>query len=409
MTYKAMGITEFVKHYEQRTTEMRDIETAEDYKSRGMPKISIEDCGMLKHAASVYTRRIYTRFQHEFLQGATERTLSAETNGNTTKYTILKGENGQTEVVQFNSLENLIIYSCHMFESMGWLCCHALKVLFFDLNFSYIPEKYILKRWSKNAKHGDRFEEYTTKKKAVKSSMAIRLNGLMKESFDVMTLEANDEDSEEIARKYLYQARIGISKHQSEIYNGDYANYISIPNRRYQNGIKDMSLLYSKACSLDLVGYGDVGYLSDPHNARSQTDNVFICRDTAISWRYINQSIVATSLNHVEIISIHEASRECVWLRSMIHLIREKCGLKYDNVPIILYRDNATYIAHLKGGFTKGDRTKHILPKLFYIHELQKNGDINMQQIRSSDNVADLFTKSSPIVTFKKMLHKIGM
>ncbi|KAM3237901.1 hypothetical protein P3S67_012341 [Capsicum chacoense] len=222
MTYKAMGITEFVKHYEQRTTEMRDIETAEDYKSRGMPKISIEDCGMLKHAASVYTRRIYTRFQHEFLQGATERTLSAETNGNTTKYTILKGENGQTEVVQFNSLENLIIYSCHMFESMGWLCCHALKVLFFDLNFSYIPEKYILKRWSKNAKHGDRFEEYTTKKKAVKSSMAIRLNGLMKESFDVMTLEANDEDSEEIARKYLYQARIGISKHQSEIYNGDY-------------------------------------------------------------------------------------------------------------------------------------------------------------------------------------------
>jgi len=32
-----------------------------------------------------------------------------------------------------------------MFETMGWLCCHALKVLFFDLNFSCIPEKYILK------------------------------------------------------------------------------------------------------------------------------------------------------------------------------------------------------------------------------------------------------------------------
>ena len=86
-----------------------------------------------------------------------------------------------------------------------------------------------------------------------------------------------------------------------------------------------------------------------------------------------------------------------------------KCGVKYDNLPIILYRDNSTYIAHLKGGFINGDRMKHILPKLFYILELQKNDDINVQQIRSIDNVIDLFTKSSPIATFKKMLHKIGM
>ncbi|KAM3322314.1 hypothetical protein P3S67_003465 [Capsicum chacoense] len=144
------------------------------------------------------------------------------------------------------------------------------------------------------------------------------------------------------------------------------------------------------------------GYLSDPHKARSQIGYAFICGGIAISWRYTKLSIVATLSNHTEIIAIHEASRECVWLRSMIHLIREKYGVKYDNLPIILYRDNSTYIAHL-------NRTKHILPKLFYIHELQKNDDINMQQIRSTDNVIDLFTKSSLIATFKKMLHKIGM
>ncbi|KAF3629520.1 SUMO-conjugating enzyme SCE1 [Capsicum annuum] len=51
----------------------------------------------------------------------------------------------------------------------------------------------------------------------------------------------------------------------------------------------------------------------------------------------------------------------------------------------------------------------HILPKLFYIHELQKNDDINVQQIRSTDNVTDLCSKSFPIATFKKMLHKIEM
>ena len=170
-----------------------------------------------------------------------------------------------------------------------------------------------------------------------------------------------------------------------------------------------MILFYSKVCSPDLIGYADVGCLSNPYKSWSQTYNVFTYGDTVISWRYTKQSIVATSSNHAEIIAIHEASRECVWLRSMIHLIREKCDLKCDKVPTILYEDNAACIAQLKGGFIKGDRTKHTSSKLFYIHELQKNGDINVQQIRSSDNVTDLFTKSPPIATFKKMVHKIRM
>ena len=93
----------------------------------------------------------------------------------------------------------------------------------------------------------------------------------------------------------------------------------------------------------------------------------------------------------------------------MIHLIREKCGLKCDKVPNTVYEDNAACIAQLKGWFIKGDRTKHISPKRFYTHELQKNGDINVQQIRSSDNVVDLFTKSLLNATFRKMVHKLGM
>ena len=96
-------------------------------------------------------------------------------------------------------------------------------------------------------------------------------------------------------------------------------------------------------------------------------------------------------------------------LRSMIHLIREKCDVKYDNLSTILYKDNASCTTHLNGGFIKRDRTKHILPKFFYTHELKMNGVINVQQICSSDNVADLFTKSLSTATFKKMVHKIGM
>ena len=120
--------------------------------------------------------------------------------------------------------------------------------------------------------------------------------------------------------------------------------------------------------------------------------------------------MVATSSNHSEIIAIHEANRECIWLRSMIHHIQESCGLfSVKDKPTILFEDNAACIAQIKGGYIKGDRTKHISPNFFYTHELHKNGEIDVQQMRSSDNLADLFTKALPTSTFKKLIYKVGM
>jgi hypothetical protein len=137
---------------------------------------------------------------------------------------------------------------------------------------------------------------------------------------------------------------------------------------------------------------------------------LFTCGNNAISWRYVKQTISATSSNHSEIIAIHEESRECVWLRSVIQHIQEKCGLSSikDN-PTILYEDNVACITQIRGGYIKGDRTKHISPKFFYTRELQKSGDIDVKQIRSSGNLADIFTKSLSITTFKKIVHSIDM
>ena len=120
--------------------------------------------------------------------------------------------------------------------------------------------------------------------------------------------------------------------------------------------------------------------------------------------------MVATFSNHSEILAMHEASRECVWLRSMIQHIKKLCGLSsIKNKPTVLYENNVACIAQVKGGYIKGDRTKHISPKFFYTLELQNNGEINVQQIRSNDNLAYLITKALPTTTFKKLIHQIGM
>ena len=142
------------------------------------------------------------------------------------------------------------------------------------------------------------------------------------------------------------------------------AKYSSSPTRRHWKGIRHilhylsgttyMGLFYSNKSKEKLLGYADAGYLSDPHKARSQTGYVFKYNGTAISWRSVKQTMVATSLNHSEIIAIHEASRECIWLRSMIHHIQESCGFSsVKDKPTILFEDNAACIAQIKGGYIK--------------------------------------------------------
>ena len=57
-------------------------------------------------------------------------------------------------------------------------------------------------------------------------------------------------------------------------------------------------------------------FFLDPRKARSQTSYTFLIEGIAISWRTQKQTLVATSSNHAEVITLHVASRECIWLRS---------------------------------------------------------------------------------------------
>ncbi|KAL8157913.1 hypothetical protein AgCh_002571 [Apium graveolens] len=148
---------------------------------------------------------------------------------------------------------------------------------------------------------------------------------------------------------------------------------------RYLRGTIDLGLFFSNNSKSQLVGYTDAGYLSDPHVGQSQKGYLFTYYGTAIAWKSTKQTMAATSSNHAELLAIHEASRECVWLRSIIQHIRHSCGLSnVTDGPTILFEDNSACIRQLKEGYIKGDRTKHILPKFFYTHELQENGDIEV-------------------------------
>jgi hypothetical protein len=75
---------------------------------------------------------------------------------------------------------------------------------------------------------------------------------------------------------------------------------------------------------------------------------VFLHEGTTISWKSVKQTLIATSTNHSEIITLYEASRECAWLRRVINHIDTSCGIGALKSPTIIYEDNAACVAQMQ-------------------------------------------------------------
>jgi hypothetical protein len=93
----------------------------------------------------------------------------------------------------------------------------------------------------------------------------------------------------------------------------------------YLNGTKGLGLFFKRNNDQTLIGYVDVVYLSDPHEAKSQTWFVLMHGRTVISWKSSKWTMVAKSTNHSEIIALFEASRDVhgftEWYTIYLHLV----------------------------------------------------------------------------------------
>jgi hypothetical protein len=50
--------------------------------------------------------------------------------------------------------------------------------------------------------------------------------------------------------------------------------------------------------------------------------------------------------------------------------------------PTIMYEDNSACIAQMRACYIKSNLTKHMAPKLFYPHQLQEVGEIEILQTK---------------------------
>ncbi|KAK3158154.1 hypothetical protein QOZ80_2AG0133550 [Eleusine coracana subsp. coracana] len=140
---------------DKQTEDWREKEYDEDTRCCQKPLTCIiKHSDILNHAAKVYTHRIYKLFETDFLDGcgATKFKELQRSDNNTYQYEMtMQGRGSRVCTVHFNMNAMQITCSCSKFETMGLLCPHALKALSIN-NACKVPEIYILKRWTKDAK-----------------------------------------------------------------------------------------------------------------------------------------------------------------------------------------------------------------------------------------------------------------
>lgn len=128
----------------------------------------------------------------------------------------------------------------------------------------------------------------------------------------------------------------------------------------------------------------------------------FTLCDSAISWKATLQSIAALSTTEAEYISAIEGVKEAIWLRGLVN----ELGLTQGLLTVFCYSQSAI---HLTKNNRYHDKTKHIDVRRHFIWDIITAGEIIVEKIHTSENPADMLTKSLPNTKFQHCLDLVGL
>lgn len=132
--------------------------------------------------------------------------------------------------------------------------------------------------------------------------------------------------------------------------------------------------------------YSDSDFGGCTKTGRSTSGYVMLYAGGAISWRSQRQAIVATSTTEAEVVAASEAAKEVIWLRRLFQGIvnlKEVPTLQVDNRAAVKLSYNPEYHR----------RTKHIQIKHFFVREKVLEKKLNVEQVSSEEQIADILTK----------------
>ncbi|KAK3036609.1 hypothetical protein RJ639_031674 [Escallonia herrerae] len=154
-----------------------------------------------KQMSTVYTHAVFKKFQVEVLGIVGCHPKKEREDGTSVTFSVEDCEKNENFLVTWNEANTVVFCSCLLFEYKGFLCRHAMIVLQI-CGVSSIPARYIMKRWTKDAKNKQPMAEGTDRVQ----NRVQQYNELCKRAVELGEEGSLSEESYNIAFRALDEA-----------------------------------------------------------------------------------------------------------------------------------------------------------------------------------------------------------
>ncbi|XP_054815505.1 protein FAR-RED ELONGATED HYPOCOTYL 3-like isoform X1 [Prosopis cineraria] len=151
--HKKTSAQDFVKQYEAILQDRYEEEAKADSEILNKVATLKTPSPLEKSVAGSYTHAVFKKIQVEVIGAVACHPKTERQDDTGITYKVHDMEKNQDFIVVWNEIKSEVSCICRLFEYRGFLCRHALIVLQYS-GFSVIPSRYILKRWTRDAKAG---------------------------------------------------------------------------------------------------------------------------------------------------------------------------------------------------------------------------------------------------------------
>jgi hypothetical protein len=157
---------------------------------------------------------------------------------------------------------------------------------------------------------------------------------------------------------------------------------------RYIKGTLDLGITYKAGNLPELITYSDSDFAGDIKTYRSTSGCVILFAGAPISWKSKLQPNVTTSTTEAEYVAVEAAIKNTLCIRALggeLGVISDApTPVLCDNKGAVLITSNETSV----------QRTRHMGAKLHFSREQHQSGNVDVQHVQASDQLADMFTKA---------------